>query len=147
MTRTPQSSNGPRLALVSERDLPPVNIDEDPDAIPTSLFERTDTAVTFAGHIDKMAFDKHGNLQVVLTVDPTNPISNVDIAPLRHRLVAVTLEPRRRARSGELVADSPEHDPITAGNIAARAVRMIERWVDEWDDEDLARDAMDEWVE
>lgn len=147
MTRTPQGPNGPRLALVSERDLPPITIDEDPDAIPPSLFERTDTAVTFAGHIDKLAFDKHGNLQVVLTVDPENPISNIDIAPLRHRLVAVTLEPKRRGRGGELVPDSPDHDPITARNIAARTVRMIERWVGEWDDEDLVHDAMDEWVE
>lgn len=139
-----------RLALVGEKKLPAAPNtpqDSDPDAISSDLHVTTDTSVTFAGHIAKFAFDKFGNLQVHLTIAPDSPVSNRDIAPLRSRLLAITLEPRRRATSGNgsgsLLPSDPTVDPVHDEVLTERVNRMIDRWVDGWDDDDLEPDWID----
>lgn len=137
---------GRRLALVGEAaptyDAP----DADPDAIQGELYEVTDTSVTFAGYYATPKFDRAGQLQIVLTIDPDSPVSNRDLLPLRGRLLAVTLEPRRRTKTGT-VATSPTVDPILDANLTARVDRMIARWVDGWDDADLEPDPFElEWL-
>lgn len=134
-----------RLALVGEATVSQDDI-LDSDAISGELYEVTDTSVTFAGYYAAPKFDRAGQLQIILTIDPDSPVSNRDLLPLRGRLLAVTLEPRRRTKTGT-VASSPMVDPVLDANLSARVDRLISRWVDGWDDADLIPDPIDaEWL-
>lgn len=132
-----------RLALVGEKPLPAASPDDAPDDT-RGHFAVTDSSVSFSCHVAKLGFDRQGNLQAILTVDPDSDVSNRDISALRGRMLIATLEPKRRVGGGQVESMDPTVDPVTASIHRDRADRLIARWTaGEWDDADVERDAAD----